>query len=71
MRRSSADVLGNISVLDKEELAHDIRPSLGDSLTDLPGVSASSFGPTASRPILRGQSGERAAVRKAIAEELA
>ncbi|HEX7930105.1 MAG TPA: TonB-dependent receptor, partial [Sphingomicrobium sp.] len=55
-------MLGGVSVLDEEELAHDLKPSLGDTLADLPGVSASSFGPTASRPILRGLSGERAGV---------
>ena len=48
-RRRSAhagDVLGGVSVLDKEELTHDVKPSLGDTLADLPGVSASSFGPS-------------------------
>jgi len=62
VRRPAGDVLGGVSVLDEEELTHDMKPSLGDTLADLPGVSASSFGPTASRPILRGLSGERAAV---------
>ena len=61
-RRPAGDVLGNVSVLDEEELTHDMKPSLGDTLADLPGVSASSFGPSASRPILRGLSGERAGV---------
>src|SRR5438045_4399152 len=59
VRRAAGDVLGGVSVLDKEELTHDLKPSLGDTLADLPGVSASSFGPTASRPILRGEQGER------------
>ena len=58
----STDVLGGISVLEPEELAHDLKPSLGDTLSDLPGVSASSFGPSSSRPILRGEQGERAPV---------
>jgi iron complex outermembrane receptor protein len=62
VRRRAGDVLGGVSVLDEEELAHDMKPSLGDTLADLPGVSASSFGPTSSRPILRGLSGERAEV---------
>ena len=61
-RHDAEDVLGGVSVLDEEELAHDMKPSLGDTLADMPGVSASSFGPTASRPILRGLSGERAGV---------
>jgi iron complex outermembrane receptor protein len=62
VRRKAGDVLGNVSVLDEEELTHDLKPSLGDTLSDLPGVSSSSFGPSASRPILRGEQGERAPV---------
>jgi iron complex outermembrane receptor protein len=61
-KRPAGDVLGNVSVLDQEELTHDIKPSLGDTLADLPGVSSTSFGPSASRPILRGEQGERAPV---------
>src|SRR5947209_7584902 len=60
--RPVADILGGVSVLDGDEILHDMKPTLGDLLTDMPGVSASSFGPTASRPILRGEQGERAPV---------
>nr|NUR37483.1 TonB-dependent receptor [Sphingomonas sp.] len=59
VRRAAGDVLGGVSVLDREELTHDMKPSIGDTLADVPGVTASSFGPTASRPILRGEQGER------------
>jgi iron complex outermembrane receptor protein len=59
IRRKAEDVLGGVSVLDGADLTQAIRPSIGDTLTRLPGVSASSFGPTASRPILRGLSGDR------------
>ncbi|MEO6198389.1 MAG: TonB-dependent receptor [Sphingomicrobium sp.] len=59
VRRSAADVLGSVTVMSKEELTRDLKPSIGDTLAQLPGVSASSFGPTASRPILRGLAGER------------
>jgi iron complex outermembrane receptor protein len=62
VKRAAGDILGGVSILDKEELTHDMKPGLGDTLADLPGVSASSFGPTASRPILRGESGERVRV---------
>lgn len=62
VRRSALDVLGTVTVVSKEDLQRDIRPSIGDTLAQLPGVSASSFGPTASRPILRGLSGERVRV---------
>ena len=61
-RRSVAETLGNVSIIAKDELVRDIRPSIGDTLANQAGVSASSFGPTASRPILRGLSGERVRV---------
>jgi iron complex outermembrane receptor protein len=59
VRRRAGDVLGGLSLLDGEELARELRPSIGETLARQPGVSASSFGPTASRPILRGLSGDR------------
>ena len=59
VKRSAGDVLGGVSIVDKEQLQHDIRPSIGETLAGQPGVTASSFGPTASRPILRGLQGER------------
>jgi iron complex outermembrane receptor protein len=62
VKRAAGDVLGGVSVMDKEELTHDVRPSIGETLKNQPGVTASSFGPTASRPILRGLSGERVRV---------
>lgn len=58
----SLDILGNISVLEGDELARDIRGQIGDTLTRQPGVSATSFAPGASRPVLRGFSGERVRV---------
>ncbi len=57
--RSHIDVLGGTSVLTGAELVRDVRPSLGDTLSRQPGVTSSSFGPGASRPILRGFSGDR------------
>ncbi len=59
VRRRAGDVLGGVSVLDGAQLTKEIRPSIGETLARQPGVSASSFGPTASRPILRGLSGDR------------
>lgn len=56
---SEKDVLAGTSIVSGEELARDIRPSIGETLAKLPGVSATSFGPNASRPILRGFQGER------------
>ena len=59
VRKRAGDVLGGLSVLDSEDLARELRPSIGETLARQPGVTASSFGPTASRPILRGLSGDR------------
>jgi len=56
------DALSAIGVLSAEDLANAVRPSIGETLAHLPGVSSSSFGPTASRPILRGLQGERVSV---------
>lgn len=50
------------SVLEGEALIRETRPTLGETLNRLPGVSATFFGPGASRPILRGQDAERVRV---------
>ena len=62
--RDRAAILAGTSVLTGDALARDVRPTIGESLTHLPGVSATSFGPNASRPILRGFQGERVRVLK-------
>jgi iron complex outermembrane recepter protein len=56
------DFLAGTSALSGEKLAEQARGQIGDSLTALPGVSASGFAPGASRPILRGFQGNRVAV---------
>lgn len=53
------DLLSGASVLTGTDLVRDVRPQLGDTLARLPGVSATSFSPGASRPVLRGFQGER------------
>ena len=53
------DILAGTAVLDGVDLQRDLRTQLGDSLAKLPGVSATSFSPGASRPVLRGFQGER------------
>ena len=58
-RRSREDVLSGTSVVTGVELTRDLRPTIGDTLTRQPGVSATSYGPGASRPVLRGFQGER------------
>jgi iron complex outermembrane recepter protein len=56
------DFLSGTSALAGEELAAETKGQIGDMLTKLPGVSATSFSPGASRPILRGYQGNRVAV---------
>lgn len=60
--QTQGDILSGTSVLTGQALTRDLRPSIGDTLARQPGVSASSFGPSASRPILRGFSGDRVRV---------
>ncbi len=48
-----------VGVLQGEALVRDMRPTIGETLARQPGVSASFFGPNASRPILRGLDAER------------
>ncbi|HYE27455.1 MAG TPA: TonB-dependent receptor [Allosphingosinicella sp.] len=60
--RHREDVLSGTSVVSGAELARDLRPTIGETLSRQPGVSATSFGPNASRPVLRGFQGERVRV---------
>ena len=56
------DLLAGTSVVEADELQRNMDGQLGEVLASLPGVSASGFAPGASRPILRGFSGERVKV---------
>lgn len=53
------DLLAGTSVLEGDDLQRNLSGPIGEVLAKLPGVSASGFAPGASRPILRGFSGER------------
>ena len=59
LETSERDVLQGTSILSGAELTRQLRPTLGETLARQPGVSATSFGPSASRPILRGFQGDR------------
>ncbi len=61
-QRARDDVLSGTSVLSGSDLTAALRPSIGETLARQPGVSATSFGPNASRPVLRGLQGERVRV---------
>ena len=58
-QRDQLDVLSGTSVLTGPELTRELRTTIGETLARQPGVSATSFGPNASRPVLRGLQGER------------
>jgi iron complex outermembrane receptor protein len=59
MRASAMDLAQSAVVLSGDDLTRNIGGSLGESLASQLGVTASYFGPKASRPIIRGLSGER------------
>ncbi len=56
------DVLAGTSVVEGVELQRNQNGQIGEVLAKLPGVSATSFSPGASRPVLRGFQGERVRV---------
>lgn len=60
--RERADIISGVSVLQGAELTQALRPTIGETLVRTPGVSSTSFGPNASRPVLRGLQGERVRV---------
>ncbi len=62
--RDREAVLAGTSVLTGAALARQLRPTIGETLTHLPGVSSTSFGPNSSRPVLRGFQGERVRILK-------
>lgn len=53
------DFIAGQNVIELDEIQQNLSGQLGELLTKVPGVSASSFSPGASRPILRGLDGER------------
>jgi len=57
------DLLAGTSVLEAREIQREaVNGQIGDLLAKLPGVSSTSFAPGSSRPVLRGQQGERVRV---------
>ena len=59
---SRLDMLAGTSVLSGQELQRNLDGQIGEVLAKLPGVSATSFSPGASRPVLRGFQGDRVRV---------
>lgn len=52
--RSSDELIGNATALDREDIVGRLSGTLGDTLSGQPGVSSTFFGQGASRPVLRG-----------------
>lgn len=60
--RTSDELIASTTVLDVDDIALRLSGGLGDTLSGLPGVSTTAFGPGASRPIIRGLGAERVQV---------
>lgn len=60
--KSRLDVLQGNSLLSAEELSKRMEATIGETLSGIPGISSSFFGPGASRPIIRGLGGDRVRV---------
>jgi iron complex outermembrane receptor protein len=59
LRESPLDVAQPVTVMTGEDLRRSMGASLGETVAATPGVTGSYFGAAASRPIIRGQAGER------------
>ena len=62
LERSVEQLAQPTSVISGDALTRNQASSIGETLADQPGVTASYFGPVSSRPIIRGQYGERVRV---------
>jgi iron complex outermembrane receptor protein len=59
LARAQDEINAPTTVLAGAELAQRLQPTLGETLSGLPGVDSTYFGPGASRPIIRGLGGDR------------
>ncbi|HEX6177804.1 MAG TPA: carboxypeptidase regulatory-like domain-containing protein, partial [Thermoanaerobaculia bacterium] len=57
--RVASEVYQPVNVLDEDEIAQRLQPTLGETLRQEPGVDATYFGPGSSRPIIRGLGSDR------------
>ena len=62
LSRQVEDLAQPTSILYGDELAKKQSTSIGETLSQEPGLSSSYFGPISSRPVIRGQFGERVRV---------
>lgn len=59
LARAQDEINAPTTVVAGAELAQRLQPTLGETLSGLPGVDSTYFGPGASRPIIRGLGGDR------------
>lgn len=62
LTRSVNEAITGLSVLTGDELSDRLAGTIGETLKSEPGVSSTQFGAGASRPIIRGQDGDRVRV---------
>jgi iron complex outermembrane receptor protein len=62
LARGRLELASPVTLLQGDDLQRSARPQIGDTIARVPGVSAATFGPNASRPVLRGLTGERVRV---------
>jgi iron complex outermembrane receptor protein len=60
--RRESEVYQPVNVLGEQELQARVQPTLGETLAQEPGVTSSSFGAGASRPVIRGLGADRVRV---------
>jgi iron complex outermembrane receptor protein len=57
--QTAAEQAQPVTVLEGEKLLLNLEPTLGETLSNQPGVRSTYFGPAASRPVIRGLDGDR------------
>ena len=62
LARTADEALVGVSILSGDELTRKLAGTLGETLKSEPGVSSTFFGAGSSRPIIRGQGGDRVRV---------
>ncbi len=59
LRETAIEIAQPATVLSGDTLRRQIAASIGETIAHEPGVSATYFGPSASRPVIRGLGGDR------------
>lgn len=59
---TTADLTQAVTVLEGQKLLQNLEATIGETLSDQPGVRSTYFGPASSRPVIRGLDGDRVRV---------